>query len=294
VLVKINESIAGLLNLFPDADYRHRMRFEQGTIHGFFGRTPDAGHLLDERGRWLDAEHEKYSALMPAGRDLVEEAASLLATAGVFDHPARQAATGSPPEILAQLGRALEPDFLLLKPDDAGTIHLLAGCVCFPSSWSLAEKMGRPLEFIHEVVPGLNDQLGTAIGSFLAKLTPGVAWLRSNWGLSRSPELNQHPDRNLPRLDANVGADEVWLRIENQALVRLPASNAVLFGIRIAVHPLPEVTKDPEVRRRLYRALETMPEPMARYKNLAAARPRLLELLAYDSAPMGATGDKLG
>ena len=150
--------------------------------------------------------------------------------------------------------------------------------------------MGRSLDYIHEVVPGLNVQLGAAIHSFLRKLAPGVAWLRSNWSLSRSPELNQHPERNLPRLDSTVAHRQVWLRIEHQALVRLPGSDGVLFGIRIAVHPLADVMRDAEVCHRLYRALETMPEPMARYKNHAEARPQLLAILSRGLAPAG-SGD---
>ena len=285
--MKKNDPSDSLLSQFPAADYRHRMRFEQGTIPEFFGRTSDGGRLLDERRRWLDADRDAYSALVPAGRDLVHETALLLRAEGVFDPPTGRAMADPPLELLGKLGRSLEPDFLLLKPDDAGTFQLLAGCVCFPSSWSLAEKMGRPLEHIHDVVPALNDQLGATIRSFLGKLTPGVTWLRSNWGLSRSPELNQHPARNLPRLDATLRVDEVWLRVEHQALVRLPASNGVLFGIRIAVHRMADVMRDVEVCRRLHRAIETMPEPMARYKNLIEARPRLLAILARGSAPAG-------
>ena len=94
------------------------------------------------------------------------------------------------------------------------------------------------MEFIHGPVPGLNAQLGRSIDTFLAKLTPGAAWLRHNWGLSRSPELNQHPSRPLPRLDDSAALADAWLRVEQQALMALPASGGVLFAIRIAMHPL--------------------------------------------------------
>jgi hypothetical protein len=183
---------------------------------------------------------------------------------------------------LLAIGELLEPDFILLKHDreqNAGP-RLVAGCVCFPSSWSLADKVGRPVEWIHSVVPGLNDQLGARIGTFLRRMTPGQAWLRANWGLSRSPELNQHPERHLPRLDANVTSDEVWLRVEHQALVALPKSGGILFGIRIAVHPLAEVKQDPTAWVGLRRAMRTMPELMAAYKGVSTARERILSLLS--------------
>ena len=139
--------------------------------------------------------------------------------------------------------------------------------------------MGQPMDFIHAQVPGLNASLGPAIQKFLTGLKPGVAWLRSNWGLSRSPELNQHPDRHLPLLAPDTPADQVWFRVEQQALVALPQSRGILFGIRIIMTPLTELARDSDNRRRLCRALETMPAPMAEYKGLAAVRESLILFL---------------
>ena len=152
--------------------------------------------------------------------------------------------------------------------------------LCFPSSWRLSEKLGKTIEFIHGVVPELNTNLGPAIHKFLAGLKPGAASLRFNWGLSRSAELNQHPDRSLPRLDGSMSLEEVWLRVEEQALVALPKSHGILFGIRLVNRPLAAIRADQLARARLRRALATMPEPMAVYKGIAPARARLLELLA--------------
>lgn len=181
------------------------------------------------------------------------------------------------PAACAELGRRLEPDFLLLSRDDEGAFRMRAGCVCFPSSWSLAEKMGRTLEEIHGVVPGLNTALARPISGFLAKMLPGISWLRANWGLSRSAELNQHPSRKLPRLDATVRPDEVWLRVEWQALVSLPQAGGVCFGIRVEVFAMEEVLRDAAAG--FARALRTMPDDVAAYKGIAAARARILSFL---------------
>ena len=129
-------------------------------------------------------------------------------------------------------------------------------------------------------MPGLNQQLGRQIEGFLDKIRPGISWERANWGLSRSPELNQHPERRLPRLDAAVTLGEVWLRIELQSLVALPRSQGILFGIRLEIHRLAEVKQDVAAAERLCRALATMPDDMARYKNLAAARSTIIRLLS--------------
>jgi hypothetical protein len=79
----------------------------------------------------------------------------------------------------------------------------------------------------------------------------------------------------LPRLDASAELTEIWLRIEHQALVALPRTRGVLFGIRIAMRPLADVKTDLPLARGLARALRTMPEEMARYKGIAAVRDKL-------------------
>jgi hypothetical protein len=289
-----------LAALFPEEDYRFAMRFERGRPEEFFAPTDAGPRLIAERNRWLDEEPTHYAAMLPGGEPLLEETLDLLrawpatraivSLGGVSVLASRfcdQPSTGKVTTLMdrssmarcIELGRKLEPDFVLLQPDAAGAFRLLAGCVCFPSSWSLEEKMGRPLEEIHGVVPGLNTQLARPISGFLAKMAPGVSWLRANWGLSRSSELNQHPVRKLPRLDASVRADEVWLRVEWQSLVALPANQGVLFGMRIEVLSLAQMKEDPVVAEGLRRALRTMPEAMAAYKGIAPARERIVSFL---------------
>jgi len=267
--------------LFPDEDYRFHMALQRGSPEDFFRPTAAQKSILDERRHWLRTEPHDYHALLPEGASLLDECLDLArdwqSVAAEHHHQITDAA--DPQERCRQLAEIWEPDFLLLRADSEGKFRLLGGCVCFPSSWSLAEKIGQPIHFIHGPVPGLNAQLGRSIDSFLAKLVPGQAWLRHNWGLSRSPELNQHPARALPRLDASVSLDQTWLRVEHQLLVALPRSEGVLFAIRIAMHPLAEVTRAPEIATNLARALRTMPEPVTTYKGLGTARERLVELL---------------
>jgi hypothetical protein len=117
------------------------------------------------------------------------------------------------------------------------------------------------------------------VQQFLARIKPGISWERINWGLSRSPELNQHPSRKLPRLDATVTIEEVWFRAEYQSLVSLPKTNGVLFGIRLVIEPLANLMRDEQFVEGLARAIRSMPEAIAVYKGIAPARERLLALL---------------
>ena len=127
-------------------------------------------------------------------------------------------------------------------------------------------------------MPGLNAALAAPIHHFLSRLRPGVAFLRDNWGIAATGEFNLHPSRGFPPPGQPLRLDLLWLRIEHQALVAMPGSRGILFGIRIAVHRLDAVARDPAAAG-LRRALETMPAVVAAYKRLDAIRGDLLALL---------------
>lgn len=267
-----------LSDIIPDSDYRFHLRLEPIRLDAFFGPSAEHERLLRERRHWLAVAPHTYAALLPEGAALLSEALDLLQPpplgAGVAADPGQ-----TDWDRCLDLGRHIEPDFLLLAGGPDSEIRLCGGCVCFPSSWSLAEKVSQPMELIHAPVPGLNAQIGPQIRSFLNKLRPGLVWSRTNWGLSRSSELNQHPERRLPRIDQSAGADEIWFRVEHQALAALPATGGILFGIRISTHPLAAVKADSIASQRLGRALRTMPAAVARYKGLETGRARILDFL---------------
>ena len=250
------------------------MRFRRGDIRDFFVNSANDGAILRERRKWLSENPEEYAAVLPQGVSLLEEAVEL---AKGFDIPVSRQAT--PVETCVELGRVWQPDILLLHPVEESQPVLVGGCVCFPSSWSLAEKMGHTLDAIHKPVPTLNAQFANPVRQFLERMRPGISWERINWGLSRTGELNQHPIRKLPRLDPSVELKDVWLRVEYQSLVLLPQTRGILFGIRLVIEPLEQLRSNADLASGLARALKTMPDSIARYKGLLSARDRLIELL---------------
>lgn len=269
-----------LSELFPDTGYRFQMRFKRGRIADFFEPSHQGRDVLAERARWLERAASDCAVLLPEAEPALHEALGMLSDVGVLPAIKGESGPSNSLQLMVDAGRRLEPDILLLMPSgESSEFQLVAGCVCFPSGWCLADKIGRPLVMIHGPVPGLNQQLAGPISQFLRRMEPGIAWRRENWGLSRSPELNHHPNRQLPRLDPSVTIDEVWLRVERQALVSLPRSGCVLFGIRVEVYPLEDVKMDVAANNGLKRALESMPEPVAEYKGLSSARTRIIALL---------------
>lgn len=249
----------------PAAPFRFEMGLRRGDA-GFFSNAAADAPLLAERRRWLDADPDRYAGATAGSAALLAEAVAFASAA----NPVLQAAPDP-----AALGRAWAPDFLLLSPDAAGAFVLCAGCVCFPSHWDLREKLGRPLAEIHAPVPTLHASLGRQIDTFLAALRPGAIWQRSNWGLAATAERNNHPARQLPRIAADTPLEALWLRTEQQAFTRLPATGGILFGIRIHLQPLPELLREPSVAARLSELLASMPDEIARYKGIGTARESL-------------------
>lgn len=258
--------------LFPDADFRHHLSVKRGDLERFFAPTAEHDSLLAERRRWLRESPGNYIAANPEAAPLIDETAEVLGVA--VDR------NGDLLGRLSSLGAQIEPDIVLLQKTADGIFRVVAGCVCFPSSWSLPEKLDLRLDQVHSVVPDLNATIGAPISKFLGKMQPGAAWERSNWGVSASWERNQHPSRHLPRLTPPLDLDRVYFRVEDQVLSILPATGGLLFGIRIVTEPLQRIVdEEPVVAAGLVRALATMPEEMARYKHLGAVRAELVELL---------------
>ena len=260
-------------DIFPAGNFAFHMRFRRGGIREFFANTADNA-VLSERRKWLNHNVRECVAVLPAGERILNEVVEIAAGLGISI-----SAKSTPFDTCVALGRAWEPDLLFLRTIEDSQPELVGGCVCFPSSWSFEEKVGRPLDAIHTPVPTFNTQFASPVKQFLARMKPGISWERINWGLSRTPELNQHPNRRLPRLDALVDLNDVWFRIEYQSLVALPRTCGILFGIRLIIEPLSRLVADPDFAAGLPRALATMQESVATYKGLQPARQRLIDLL---------------
>jgi dimethylamine monooxygenase subunit A len=263
-----------LADLFPDGDYRFHLTLRRGDVADFFrGAKSD---VLAERTRWLESDPDTYAMILPAGEAAVREFAALAADwvgSAAVSEPRMSAF-----ELVRRLGAVLEPDVLFLTRDEQGTIRLQGGALCFPTGWALREKLGHTIDFIHGVVPGLNPAIGASIQQFLTRLRPGAAFLRDNWGVAATDELNLHPQRKVAAPDLPVELDRLWLRVEHQALIALPESQAIVFGIRIALHPLREVLQGPHADG-FRRALATMPAELVAYKRLDRIRDHLLNVV---------------
>jgi dimethylamine monooxygenase subunit A len=268
-----------LARLRPE-DYAFSLRGWKAPASEFFGATPAGESILAERRRWLALEPGRYLLHRPQAAPLIAEAADLAGECAPRLAPLIDATRNDPAQSLRVLGENWEPDILLLRKDAAGRYIFLGGSACFPSEWAPDERLGMPLERQHSPVPGLNDALAHKINTLLDRLPPRYAWLRANWGVTSSPEANQHPSRGLRQhLHPDSPPESLWLRIEHQALLRLPKSEGILFGIRLSVYPMEVVRQERDAAQALARQLRSLPEDMLRYKHITGLAQPLADWL---------------
>lgn len=174
-----------------------------------------------------------------------------------FEHP------------LVAASRLVQEDLCVLERGDEW--RLVAACVCFPSRWNLAEKIGTSLDAIHSPVPGYNESLAAPTRKVFDRLEPDKSFWRLNWTLLDNADLFQ-PGARVP----GESAPEDWFfRVERQTIRRLARSRAVVFTIRTYVSALSSLLGDEEFTENLLRALRSAPLATREYKGWGDIAERL-------------------
>lgn len=133
---------------------------------------------------------------------------------------------------LWSLGQIIQQDVCILeKTEDE---HVLTGAMlCFPASWTLAQKIGNPLIGIHR--PVAEYDAGVAVR--VQRLFDGVQRERPIWRANHlhydDPTLFQPRLEDDPRPVGTAGAR--FTRSERQTVLRLKAHHAVAFVIHTVV-----------------------------------------------------------
>ena len=145
---------------------------------------------------------------------------------------------------LMTLGRIIQEDICLLLPGTGE--HVLGGAIlCFPASWTLSQKIGRPLMRIHAPVPQYDDNIGRRVQRLFDAIRVTHPMWRANAHLEDSPELFVARCENTPHPEKSAAPP--FLRSERQTLMRLPKTGAVVFGIHtwmVAVQDLSDAQRN--------------------------------------------------
>lgn len=177
---------------------------------------------------------------LPAAQELLEAALEASSDLG-FDRdgdvvtcPDGRKVDVSSTSPMEALGRMFQNDFVLMEK--RGDQHVLTGAVlCFPASWRLPEKAGRPLTDIHIPVKEYTDDLARRVQRLFDGIQVGRPLWRFNQLWYQDPELYQPRSASEPRRVGSGLREGPYYRTERQTLLRLPRSNAVVFAIHTYV-----------------------------------------------------------
>lgn len=154
--------------------------------------------------------------------------------------------------------------------------RLTAAALSFPSSWRLADKIGKPMHDVHGPVPGFGPDTRNAamIGRIFDNLRPEQPVMRWNVSVYGDDALH-HPEPSPP----DRFKDGAFLRLERQTLRKLPQTGAVLFTIRLYVEPVETAAARPgggEMLRELAAQITALDDAQLAYRGLTHDRDRLI------------------
>jgi hypothetical protein len=206
----------------------------------------------------------------PASGELLEGVVAFLAEY----HPQLSRDVDESEHPLVAAARLVQEDLCVMVRSDSW--RLVGACVCFPSRWDLAEKVGATLDEIHSPVPLYDSALATPTRAVFDRLTPERSFWRLNWTLLDSADLFQPASA---RATGAAPIDEWHFRVERQTIRRLEQSGAIVFTIRTYVTALRTMLDDESFAESLLTNLESAPEATRHYKGWQGVAERLRALI---------------
>jgi hypothetical protein len=192
------------------------------------------------RDRLIAERPEDVHALLPGAEGAAEELldAVLAHVEGAPGYARRGGSVRRPDGVevpldgppLIAAGRLAQEDFCLLEKAEGTTEHRLTGAIlCFPSNWTLAEKLGHGLARIHLPVEAYDEGIARRVQRMFDLIRPEAPVMRANLLVYGKHDL-YNPRREFDR--HRPAPDEArFIRVERQVLMRLPRTRAVVFSI---------------------------------------------------------------
>lgn len=204
---------------------------------------PAFGAQLAEKARLIAQRRGDVIAALPQSgpalaelletvRDALDARPDFIVSGADVQRPDGRRVTIDPADPLGSLARLLQEDVCLLERH--GDDHVLtAAAVCFPSSWTLAEKIGRPMSAIHAPVAAYDAQVAARVQRMFDHLAAGRILWRANLLAHDDPDLFHA--RRMGDARPAVPARSRYERSERQTLRRMPKSGALVFTIHTTV-----------------------------------------------------------
>lgn len=203
---------------------------------------------MAERDRLIATQPQAVHALLPeadaAARELLAVVLDDLPRLGGYHRRADCVTRPDGVEVqldertpLLTLGRLVQEDFVIHLRH--GVEHAMMGAIlCFPASWTLSEKIGRPLVAIHSPVAEYDANLAARVQRMFDAIRVDQPLWRANALLYEDPSLHQ------PRREGEIRPKPLtrnYLRSERQCLRKLPQTGAVVFSIHTSIVHIDQV-----------------------------------------------------
>lgn len=176
---------------------------------------------------------------------------------------------------LEALALQIQPDLAIIcregNRDWAAALH-----VCAPSTWSPAEKIGKPFFATHAPVPGF-EKVNAVAPRMVQALVEQGPFVRFVWGVASDDDLNHHPSLGIERGRFDRGL--FWIRTERQTTLGMPEVGAAAFLIHVQTLPDSWVRERPELLCALREGLLSMTPEARMYKSVDRYWNELLALL---------------
>ena len=147
---------------------------------------------------------------------------------------------------LVQACLMINEDIAIMRRFSEGW-KLSSGCICFPSLWNIADKVGRVLADVHSPVPGFGHATRQAhvIEQMFDNLRVNEPVVRFNYSVHDQARLHLPDSRESRKLPLeNVVSDSHYIRSERQTLTRMPGSGDVVFTIDTSHRQIGDLTDE--------------------------------------------------
>jgi len=217
---------------------------------GWIAAGPDLAGQMAERDRLVAAHRDAVIGLRPAGETAAVETLDMVVAhvrnagwpyaGNVITRPDGVAVRCDRDDPMGALCRLVPEDLcLMVRTGDEEDYRLQGATLCFPSHWRLLDKLGHGLNHIHGPVPHYTADTEKRVNRVFHGIRVETPLERVNWAVATAPDLFTPAAPH----DAAPGAP-ILLRVERQTFVRLPRSQAVVFGIRTAFSTIDALTPD--------------------------------------------------
>lgn len=179
-----------------------------------------------------------------------------------------------PLQPLEWVGRQVQEDLILLNAD----LIVVAGQLCFPSGWSLSDKMNQHFIKVHAPLPKITDSMIQSASKLLERIPAHKPVVRNNWGFRvcdwldlsarQSEAYRKLLQETASSLQAADVGERIFVRVEHQTLSRLPQSNHILFTIHTYQSRLKEEVTDPQRAKALAAFVKQIPDDLLAYKQM--------------------------